>query len=405
MEQSDSYPVDAPGTDYDPFSLDSMRHVHERDAALLEIGPVVHIRKYDFYAITQFAAVRKAALKWRAISSTTRPFYEPSPFRPTLMLLEDPPEHTPPKQAVMRVFSEKARAMMGEYFKVQAEKMLDEILAGGPVELDGFRDLAMRYVMKVFPDVLGLPEEGRENLISFGHAVFNVFGPDSELRRKKLEAGSTAIDWVEANTARELQPAGSVGWEFYKCADEGLISHEDAQQLLKTVFAAGFDTTNGTLGNMMRAFADHPEEWQKLRKRPELVDNAWEEAVRFYPAVRFGGRWAPEETEVAGVRIPAGTRINLMWLAAGRDPRRYDQPNRFLVDRDLSGGHVNFGTGVHVCGGAAIARLEARIFLKALVDRVERIEKAGEPEMALNYQGAWHERVPIRLVPASDRPR
>lgn len=151
---------------------------------------------------------------------------------------------------------------------------------------------------------------------------------------------------------------------------------------------------------MIRAFADHPAQWKKLRENPELVDNAWEEAIRFYPASRYGGRWAKKETVLGGVRIPEGAKILVMWLGAGRDGRQYENPDEFRIDREMTGGHLSFGFGIHTCAGQGVARLEARTLLRALVERVERIELVGEPVQAVNYQSFGHEKVPVRLVPA-----
>jgi cytochrome P450 len=256
-------------------------------------------------------------------------------------------------------------------------------------------------VLKVFPDVLGLPEEGREQLLTFGDAVFNVFGPPSEHQERSLKAGATAIQWVEANTAKELQQEGSIGWELYQAAEQGKITEQTAQQILKSIFGAGFDTTTGALGSMIRAFADNPEEWQKLRLDPGLVENTWEEAIRYYPASRFGGRWAPKGAVLSGVRIPEGAKVLMMWLGAGRDPRRYDRPDEFHVDRDLKGGHLSFGFGIHSCAGAQVARLEARSLLTALVDRIDRFELVGEPRTTPSYQAFGHSEVPVRLVPGA----
>jgi cytochrome P450 len=184
-------------------------------------------------------------------------------------------------------------------------------------------------------------------------------------------------------------------------ADEGKISDHTAQQILKSIFAAGFDTTTASIASMIRAFADNPGEWQKLRENPALVDNAWEEAIRLYPASRYGGRIATKETVLGGVRIPEGAKILTMWLGAGRDPRQYDAPDEFRVDRDLKNAHLSFGFGIHTCAGNQVARLEARTLLRAMVERIEKIELTGEPRKTLNYQSFGHDHVPVRLTPAA----
>ncbi|MFH5823174.1 cytochrome P450 [Georgenia sp. AZ-5] len=392
-------PIEAPEIDYDPFAMESLEDPHRFDGEAREVAPVVHVKKYGYYAITRFAEIQKALRDWRTFSSTDRPFYAPSPFRPRTLILEDPPEHTASKNAVLSVFSKENLAAFEVHFRAEAERILDELLADGPVEVDGFQDIAARYVLKVFPDVLGLPEEGRELLLKFGDGVFNTFGPPSDFQAAKLARASEAQEWVENNTAREVQAEGGIGWQLYAMADEGKISEHTAQQILKSIFAAGFDTTTASIASMMRAFGDNPGEWEKLVADPGLVENAWEEAIRYYPASRYGGRWANKETVLGGVRIPEGAKILTMWLGAGRDPRQYTNPDEFHVDRDLKGGHLSFGFGIHTCAGNLVARLEARTLLRAMVERIATIELVGEPRQAVNYQAFGHEYVPVRLTP------
>lgn len=246
-----------------------------------------------------------------------------------------------------------------------------------------------------------MPEEGREALLKFGSAGLNAFGPPSELRARKLAAGAEAVEWVERNIDRESLSEGGLGRQLYAMADEGRISEQEARDLVKTVFAAGFDTSTSGMASMLRAFGDHPREWDKLRRRPELVPNAWEEAVRFYPPNRFGGRWTPNGATVDGHHIPAGAKILMMWLGAARDPREFDRADEFVIDRNLRNGHLSFGFGLHTCAGNLVARLEATTLLRSMVERIERVESAGEPRTATNYQAFGHEYVPLRLHGAS----
>ncbi|MEA2180736.1 MAG: hypothetical protein QOG77_4033, partial [Solirubrobacteraceae bacterium] len=114
---------------------------------------------------------------------------------------------------------------------------------------------------------------------------------------------------------------------------------------------------------------------------------------------RFGGRATKEVTELGGVTMPAGARIMVMFLAAGRDPRKWEEPDTFDIRRKVVG-HINLGYGIHACAGQALARIEGQAILNALADRVAAIEPAGEPERAVNFQAHGHEHIPVRLIPA-----
>ncbi|MDV8079746.1 cytochrome P450 [Rhodococcus sp. IEGM 1370] len=391
----------APSSDFDPFSTEVLSDLHFHDGILREVAPVVDIEKYGFYAVTRHVDIQKALRDWRTFSSTDRPFYQPNPFRPVAPLMQDPPDHTQTKAVMLRIFSRENMAKMAAYFTETAENTVDALLARGPVSLDAYYDVAAQYVLKVFPDVLGLPTEGRELLLNFGDAVFNAFGPQNEHHFEKMRNGAPALEWVETNMKRELQAEGGIGWQLYTAADEGVISEAEAEQLLKAVLGAGFDTTIFGISGALRAFADNPDQWQLLRSRPELVEAAFEEALRLYPPSRFGGRVATKDTQLAGIEIPSGTKLLMMWLGAGRDPRKWPDPDTFRIDRDNPGGHLSFGFGIHTCAGQAVARLEAKSLLTALLNRVERIELDGEPRRALNFQAFGHDRIPVRLVPAS----
>ncbi len=389
----------APTTDFDPFAPEVLADLHTYDGELRELGPVVHIARYDFYVVTQHREIQKALRDWRTFSSTNRPFYEPNPFRPNAPLMQDPPDHTQTKAVMLRIFSKGNMAMMAKYFADTAVELIDDLLADGPITLDGYRDLAAQYVLKVFPDVLGLPGEGRELLLKFGDAVFNAYGPQNEHHLEKMRNGQPALEWVENNMKRELQREGGIGWQLYTAADEGVITEAEAEQLLKAVLGAGFDTTIFGLAGAIRAFADNPAQWQLLRANTNLVEPAFEEALRMYPPSRFGGRIATKDTELGGIAIPAQTKMLMMWLGAGRDPRRWSEPNEFRIDR-ADAGHLSFGFGIHTCAGQAVARLEAKSLLTALAERVERIELTGQPHRAVNFQAFGHDEIPVRLVPA-----
>lgn len=390
----------APHSDYDPFAPESLANVHHYDCLLREVAPVVYLTEYDIYAVTRHDEIQKALRSWKIYSSVNRPFYEPNPFRPNAPLMQDPPDHTQTKAVMLRIFSKENMAKMESYFAESAQRKVDELLSADVVEVDGYRDIAAGYVLQVFPDVLGLPHEGRELLLTFGDAVFNALGPQNEHHFEKMRTGAPALEWVEANMKRELQAEGGIGWQLYTAADEGVISEPEAEQLLKAVFGAGFDTTVFGVAGALRALAEHPDQWQMLRRDPELAASAFEEALRLYPPSRYGGRITTGDTELGGITIPADGKLLMMWLGAGRDPRKWSDPDEFRVDRHAVGSHLSFGFGIHACAGQAVARLEAKSILTALIDRVENIELIGTPETAINFQAFGHNKVPLRLTAA-----
>lgn len=144
------------------------------------------------------------------------------------------------------------------------------------------------------------------------------------------------------------------------------------------------------------AFASHPEQWQRLRERPELAREAFDEAVRRRSPVQTFFRTATTDVTVGGTVIREGTRILVFLGSANRDPARWQDPDRFDLARDPSG-HVGFGMGIHQCVGQHVARLEAEALLTALVRRVSRIELAGRPERHLNNTLRAWAALPVRV--------
>ena len=152
------------------------------------------------------------------------------------------------------------------------------------------------------------------------------------------------------------------------------------------------------ISSALYLFATHPQQWRMLKDDRSLLNNAVNEVVRYEAPVRAFARHASRDTEIAGVRIPAGARVLVMYASANRDEREWDDPDTFDIRRDANR-HLGFGQGAHACAGQGLARLETSAMLQALLDRVDRIELAGEPTWALNNIIRRHERLPLELIP------
>jgi hypothetical protein len=313
--------IEAPVSGYDAFSLETLHDVHTFDGEQREIAPVVYMEKYGYYAITRYAEIQKALRDWRTFSSTDRPFYAPSAFRPRTLILEDPPEHTASKSAVFKVFDAENLAKMSAYFKAEAERLIDNLLADGPAEINAYHDLSVKYVLKVFPDVLGLPEEGRELLLKFGRHQRPARPANCRRRRQRHRA----MEWANPT------PAGRRP-RWYRLAAypwrTRARSPSTAQQILKS-FLAGFDTTTASIASMT-APSRRPGSGRSSARSPA----SWTTHGGGHPVLpgsRYGGRWATRRRW--GVRSE-GAKILTMWLAPGAT-RASTTPGQFRVDRDL----------------------------------------------------------------------
>ncbi|MBB2504410.1 cytochrome P450 [Amycolatopsis echigonensis] len=400
MTSTSNPPSAVPVSDYDPFTAEALADPIRYDGELREYASIVHLAKYDVYAVTRQSELRQVGRDRKKFSSRSRAFADPSPFKPPLMLMQDPPEHTAIKKLALELFSKENLRTLDETFHEEAERLVAGLLTADSVELDAVESIGTKFITKVFLDALGAPEEGRELLKHFADAALNSTAPKNDLYYRKHAIGAPALEWVERNTKRET--AGEHGWgkQIYTMVDEGRLSEEDGEQLVKLIFAAGFDTTVGSIVNSIRAFADNPEQWALLKANPDLLGNAIEEVLRYYPPVRYTGRVAAAESEVDGHLVPEGAPMMMMWLSGGRDPRFWENPDVFDIRRENVAGHMTFGVGIHACLGQHIARMETRAVLTAMLAHVDSLESAGVPEVSDNMQGFGFTKVPVRLFAA-----
>jgi len=248
----------------------------------------------------------------------------------------------------------------------------------------------------VFPDAVGIPKEGRENLLPYGDHAFNAFGPSNDLVAKGAARVAELSGWVSDQCARDVLTDDGFGAQIWAASDRGDITPEQAPLIVRSLLTAGVDTTVHGLSAVLYAFATNPDQWQRLREQPSLARVAFDEAVRWESPVQTFFRTATVDVRVGDHVVPEGKKILMFLAAANRDPRRWDHPDSFDLSRDPSG-HVGFGMGIHQCAGQHVARLEAETLLTALARRVRSIELADPTERHHNNTLRAWESIPVRL--------
>jgi 4-methoxybenzoate monooxygenase (O-demethylating) len=354
--------------------------------AIRDAGPVVWFPAINALGVARYALV-KAVLEDPATFVSGRgvglaDFATEAPWRPPSLLLEaDPPLHDRTRGLMNKVVSLASLRAMRESWRTKAEALVDGLVARR--RFDAVADLAEEFPLRVFPDTIGLMDEGRENLIPYGSATFNAFGPRNALFEAGNAMAASAITWVAEACKRENLKPGGWGLDVYNAADRGDCTSEEAERLVRSFLSAGVDTTVNGIGNMMLAFAENPGEWAKLRANPKLSTRAFEESLRFDGTVQTFFRTAARDTEIDGAAIPEGSKVLLFFAAANRDPRRWDAPDMFNIER-ASSGHLGFGFGIHQCLGQMMARMEAEVVLDALAPRVKSLRLTGAPVRRIN---------------------
>jgi cytochrome P450 len=390
-----------PTSDVDPFSHEVLEDPLPMHEALREAGPLVHLTRYDLYAMARYAEVHAALVNWQEFQSAAgvglSNFKKEKPWRPPSILLEaDPPKHDAPRRVLQKVLSPRSLRKLRDGWLADADALVDEVLSETR-EFDGKERLADAFPLRVFPNAVGIGPDGRENLLPYGDHAFNAFGPPNDLVAKGEPRVAELSAWVGAQCQRDALAPEGFGADIWAASDRGDITPEQAPLAVRSLLTAGVDTTVHGISAVLYAFATNPDQWQRLRENPSLARVAFDEAVRWESPVQTFFRTATTDVRVGEHVVPEGHKILMFLASANRDPRRWENPDAFDLSRDPSG-HVGFGMGIHQCVGQHVARLEAEALMVALAKRVRTLELAGPTKRHHNNTLRAWENIPVRVT-------
>ncbi|MFN5452491.1 cytochrome P450 [Bradyrhizobium sp.] len=395
-------PPAIPHLGIDPFAISFFDDPYPAHQQMREAAPVVYLDRWNVYGVARYAEVY-AVLNDPLTFCSSRgvglsDFAKETPWRPPSLILEaDPPATTPCSAPRACAYAPAVMKRLRDGFMAAAEAKVDELVARG--SFDAIPDLAEAYPLSVFPDALGLQPEGREHLIPYASLVFNAFGPPNELRQQAIERSAPHQAYVTAQCQRDNLTPGGFGACIHAFSDSGEITPAEAPLLVRSLLSAGLDTTVYGIGAAVYCLARFPDQWARLRADPALARNAFEEAVRFESPVQTFFRTTTRDVELGGVVIPEGEKVLMFLGAANRDPRRWEQPDSYDITRKVSG-HVGFGSGIHMCVGQLVARLEGEAVLTALARKVGAITMSDEPKRRYNNTLRGLESLPVTFTPA-----
>lgn len=286
----------------------------------------------------------------------------------------DPPVHTAHRALLMRLITPKRLKENEEFMWRLADRTIDEFIERGSCEF--ITEYASPFAMLVVADLLGVPEED--------HKTFRAaLGP-----RPGRAVGATHDDAMSGNPLeflyqrfseyvedRRREPRGDVltGLATATFPDGSTPEVIDVVRIAANLFAAGQETTVRLLGTALLLLGENPELQKQLRDDRERIPNFVEEALRFESPIKGDFRLSRVAGTVGGVDFPAGTTFMVLNGAANRDPRRFENPDEFIVDRVNARQHLSFGHGIHTCPGAPLARAEARVSIERVLDRMADI--------------------------------
>ena len=320
---------------------------------------------------------------------------------PPSMLVTDPPEHARLRRLVSRAFT--PRALEGLRLRIQntADYLLDGL--DRDAECDLVANYTSRIPIEVIAGMLGIPREETPYLYEFGEPGTRIIASAAPSWRD-FQASMAAITEFEQYLAmhvERLRRRGADDSVLAAVLQDGDLSELEVRMFAALLLGAGFITTTHVFGKAVVALVRHPDQLDRLQAKPEGWPNAVEEMLRYDTAIQWGARVATETLDIQDHTVYAGQAVLLLLGGANRDPALFERPDEFDTTRVNAREHVSFGTGIHVCLGAALARMELHIGLQSLFERFPQLTLAGEPTM--NASMALHglKRLPVHLGPTA----
>ena len=297
------------------------------------------------------------------------------------LVFQDPPQHTRLRKLVSKSFTPRTIAALEPKIELIVTRLLDDALK--EEDFDLVTKLSFQLPAIVICELLGIPLERAWDVKrwSDGAAGFSAAARVShEEANYANETAKEASEYLLGLFAllRENPQDNLLSRLIAHKENEDGLTDAELVGLTVNLFFAGFETTEGLIGNAIIALAAHPEQLERVRDDSSLIENVIEETLRFDSSILKQSRVASEDLEIAGKKIAKGDYIHFMIGAANRDPSRFRNPNTFDIFRNDQG-HVSFGHGIHFCIGAPLARLEARIALRQLLERIPTLELLTQP--------------------------
>jgi cytochrome P450 len=377
------------GVDYDPFSAEVLADpapVHRR---LRERCPVHHFTDFepDFYTLSRYDDVLDGL---RDIDTWSSKYSQGPRHQVQGGMLDDPPGHTMFRRMTLRTFTPRAVERMEPSIHALADELLGAMAAGGATRGDLHDGFACPLPVVTIARMLGVAEEDLWTFKGWSDAQVAMMGRGDP--EAQLQARAEMSDYFVVEMARRRALLAD-GEELPDDLVSGLVVAaleaprpvEDRELLgvLNQLLVGGNETTTSLITNAVVRLLEDRSRWEALRADPSLADLVVEESLRFDPPVLGLFRTTTREVELHGTNIPEEAKVMMLYASANRDEKIFPDPDQFRLDRDLAElrrKHLAFGSGIHFCLGAPLARMEGRIALQHLVARFPDLELDGEPE-------------------------
>jgi len=388
-------PVSAPMADVDLYADEVLLDPYAVYSELREAGPIVYLPRHRAYALPRYAEVRRALEDHETfISGKGVGLYEPgNATRRGTPIASDPPLHSRVRGIVGERLSLRSVRQVQPEIEAKAAALVDAVLQRG--SFDAVSDFARVFPLMVMADLIGLPEDGRDKILGWADAGFNMFGPGNARTLSAMERFPEVAAYIRSLEAPGRLRPGSMGAAIYEAAERGELSPSQCGPLMVSYLMAGLDTTINAISAALLLFGRHPDQWARVCANPKLLPTAFNEVIRLESPIQTLRRVAARDVQIEGVTIPEGASVLMMYGSANRDERQWREPTTFDVARNPVG-HMAFGVGIHGCPGQILARLET-VSLLACLARKGAVLEVGEPVWHINNVVRGLESLSVRI--------
>jgi cytochrome P450 len=318
--------------------------------------------------------------------------------RQSILSMEGEP-HARLRRLVAPAFTPASANRLRPTMRAVVNELVDKVAGRGECEL--VSDVCEPYPIPIICELLGAPPEDWKLFSGWATDIFRIFNSNLVDDLPLIErAAAELTEYVSDMIAeRRRAPRDDLLSDLIAVEEAGdTLSTEEMTMMAEAVLMAGTDTTRNQLACSVALFSEHPEQWARLAEHPELAPRAVEESMRYLGAVRGTARFASEDIVYRDVLFPQGTLVSTSLAGANRDPEAWDDPNAFDISADRSAAQMTFGSGIHFCMGAALARAELQEALPILARRMPNLGRRGPIEWKPSTFGIWGPAVlPLRF--------
>ena len=374
----------------DPFAPDALEDPYPLYDLLQREQPVTQLPGTDIWLVSRHADVVEAASKPEVFSSNiSAVVYRGDGPNPVVLQADpdaigavdvlataDPPAHSTQRKLMNRVFVPSRISALEPMIREVVVSTLESAVAAG--EMEWMDDLSNPLPVQVISTVLGLPSADGDRLKQWADAGVDLLSGVAPPERLG-ECWQLMVGFLQYLRDRLASPApGSVTAEIAEAVARGDLSEREGVSLMLQLVIAGSESTASLMGSAVHMLASDPRLQDELRAHPERIGVFVEEALRLESPFRGHFRVTREDTVLGGVALPKGARLMLMWGAGNRDPQTYSCPADLDLAREKPKQHLAFGSGIHFCLGAPLARLEAKIAIEELLARASSVQLAAD---------------------------